>query len=120
MPQNTQNKKPLAISCGDPAGIGPMISLHAAKQLLTKQSCVLFGDGQQLHKLAQAMKVPHRTKASLSDLSTSDSTCIHIVDLARVSEECIEQRKASAEGGENNFCFSKQPLMPCATNTPEH
>ncbi|WP_338845564.1 4-hydroxythreonine-4-phosphate dehydrogenase PdxA [Massilia sp. W12] len=42
----------LAISCGEPAGIGPEISLRAAWAMRAQVSCVLFGDAAWLSTLA--------------------------------------------------------------------
>jgi 4-hydroxythreonine-4-phosphate dehydrogenase len=44
----------IAISCGEPAGVGPEIALRAAAQM-TEVSCLLIGDARQLQSLASAL-----------------------------------------------------------------
>lgn len=45
----------LAITCGEPAGIGPEISIRAAWELRAKVRCVLLGDAAYLAQTAQAL-----------------------------------------------------------------
>lgn len=44
----------IAISCGEPAGVGPEIAVRAAAQM-TQASCLLIGDARQLQSLAHAL-----------------------------------------------------------------
>jgi len=44
----------IAISCGEPAGVGPEIALRAVAQM-TEVSCLLIGDARQLQSLASAL-----------------------------------------------------------------
>ena len=44
----------IAISCGEPAGVGPEIAVRAAAQM-TEASCLLIGDATQLQSLASAL-----------------------------------------------------------------
>ncbi|MGE5623281.1 MAG: 4-hydroxythreonine-4-phosphate dehydrogenase PdxA, partial [Bacillota bacterium] len=43
----------IAITCGEPAGIGPEISLRAAWELRTEANCVLIGDAALLSLIAR-------------------------------------------------------------------
>ncbi|MFM8468029.1 MAG: 4-hydroxythreonine-4-phosphate dehydrogenase PdxA [Oxalobacteraceae bacterium] len=54
----------IAITCGEPAGIGPEISVRAAREAATLD-VVLIGDAQQLHALALAC-LPERHMALLA------------------------------------------------------
>ncbi len=47
----------IAISCGEPAGVGPEIAVRAAAQL-TEVACLLIGDARQLQSLASAVLPP--------------------------------------------------------------
>lgn len=47
----------IAISCGEPAGVGPEIAVRAAAQL-TEVACLLMGDARQLQSLASALLPP--------------------------------------------------------------
>jgi len=44
----------IAISCGEPAGVGPEIAVRAAAQM-TEVSCLLIGDARQLQSLASVL-----------------------------------------------------------------
>jgi 4-hydroxythreonine-4-phosphate dehydrogenase len=44
----------IAISCGEPAGVGPEIAVRAAAQTTTA-ACVLLGDARQLQNLAESL-----------------------------------------------------------------
>ena len=53
---NTQRKRPaIAITCGEPAGIGPEIALKAAWDLRALVNCVLIGDAAFLSMTAAAI-----------------------------------------------------------------
>jgi 4-hydroxythreonine-4-phosphate dehydrogenase len=45
---------PLAVSVGDPAGVGPLISVRAAAERCVAVPVVVFGDAEQLRAIAQA------------------------------------------------------------------
>ncbi|HEY8023551.1 MAG TPA: 4-hydroxythreonine-4-phosphate dehydrogenase PdxA [Burkholderiaceae bacterium] len=49
------NRPRLAITCGEPAGIGPEISIRAAWQLRAEADCVLIGDAAFLAMTANAV-----------------------------------------------------------------
>jgi 4-hydroxythreonine-4-phosphate dehydrogenase len=53
---NAQHKRPaIAITCGEPAGIGPEIALKAAWELRALVNCVLIGDAALLSMTANAI-----------------------------------------------------------------
>jgi 4-hydroxythreonine-4-phosphate dehydrogenase len=54
----TRTRLPLAISTGDPGGIGPEIALRVAVEARAHDSLVLFGDAAWLAARAQALGVP--------------------------------------------------------------
>jgi len=51
----TGRRPTLAITCGEPAGIGPEISIRAAWALRTEVRCVLLGDAAWLAQTAHAL-----------------------------------------------------------------
>ena len=53
----------IAITCGEPAGIGPEIALRAAWTLRAQLRCVLVGDAAQLAMLAQDIDPAIRVRA---------------------------------------------------------
>jgi 4-hydroxythreonine-4-phosphate dehydrogenase len=52
VPSAQQTRPVIAITCGEPAGIGPEIALKAAAQLRTVANCVLLGDAALLSMIA--------------------------------------------------------------------
>ena len=63
------NRPTIAITCGEPAGIGPEISVRAAWQLRTEVSSVLIGDAALLSLTATAIDPAIRlTALSISAL----------------------------------------------------
>lgn len=79
--------KPLAFSCGDPAGVGPIVAVRAALQVATKRDRVkLFGDGTQLTALLR--KAP-----------AADRARIDVESVSAVGAAAIRTHAASAEGG---------------------
>jgi len=48
MPADVRVRPTIAITCGEPAGIGPEISLRAAWELRTTVNSVLIGDAALL------------------------------------------------------------------------
>jgi 4-hydroxythreonine-4-phosphate dehydrogenase len=66
------NRRPtLAVTCGEPAGIGPEISLRAAWQMRGEARCVLIGDAALLSALAAdidpALRMSALTRQALRD-----------------------------------------------------
>src|ERR1700741_3588358 len=60
-----ENKPRVAIATGDPAGIGPEISLKAALDPAVQAICrpIIVGDPDVLHRHARAAKIPARLRA---------------------------------------------------------
>ncbi len=54
-PEDQRRRPTLAITCGEPAGIGPEISIRAAWQLRAEVRSVLLGDAAFLAQTAQAL-----------------------------------------------------------------
>jgi 4-hydroxythreonine-4-phosphate dehydrogenase len=55
VPEDQRRRPTLAITCGEPAGIGPEISIRAAWQLRAEVRGVLLGDAAFLAQTAQAL-----------------------------------------------------------------
>ncbi|MGB7480122.1 MAG: 4-hydroxythreonine-4-phosphate dehydrogenase PdxA [Burkholderiaceae bacterium] len=62
----------LAVTCGEPAGIGPEIALRAAWQLRTETACVLLGDAAFLAMTAAAIDPAIRLAALSQEALNND------------------------------------------------
>jgi 4-hydroxythreonine-4-phosphate dehydrogenase len=57
---------PLAFACGDPLGVGPEVSIHAAIELAKKRDkVVLFGDGVALRARIDALSIESSLRARI-------------------------------------------------------
>ena len=93
---------PIAIATGDPAGVGPRVSLSAAYSARAQVQSAIFGDLAQLHDEARVLgcdlaHLVERDEASLGDLAQGAVACI---DTGRVAASAIARHTASIEGGE--------------------
>ena len=92
---------PIAISVGDPAGVGPVVSLTAAYAARATTRCALFGDLEQLREEAErlgcdsALLVEH-DESSLADLPAG---ALALIDTGRVSVEARNKHAPSPEAG---------------------
>jgi 4-hydroxy-L-threonine phosphate dehydrogenase PdxA len=76
---------PLAIACGDPAGVGPYVSALAALDVARRGERVrLFGDRVQLDGLLGG---------------ATERALIEVDDVGRVDPACVRSHAPSAEGG---------------------
>ncbi|MET0287129.1 MAG: 4-hydroxythreonine-4-phosphate dehydrogenase PdxA [Polyangiales bacterium] len=89
--------QPIAISVGDPAGVGPRVSVAAAFSARTQARCALFGDAAQLHAEAKAHD-PSVFVDCDDALSFPDGT-IAIVDTGRVAPAAIAAHAPTPESG---------------------
>ena len=71
-------KRRLVIAVGDPAGVGPAVSIAAARAVRDRASVVLVGSAAQIHALAPELEV---------------------IDVGDVSRATIEVHASSEEGG---------------------
>jgi 4-hydroxythreonine-4-phosphate dehydrogenase len=95
------SEQPIVIAAGDPAGVGPHVSVRAAYAARERIACVIFGDGEQLQREARAAGF------ELSELRESDeqalavpSGAVGFVDTGRVPAAIIDLHAPSAEAGQ--------------------
>ena len=93
---------PIVISAGDPAGVGPSVSLSAAYAFKDRAPSAIFGDLAQLRAEAQARGLDtscliERDERSLGDLPRG---AVALVDTGRVAPRLIERRAATPEAGQ--------------------
>lgn len=92
---------PIAVSVGDPAGVGPRVSVSAAFALRAEVPIALFGDAAQIRREARALALDasvfvERDEGTLSEVSAGS---IAVVDTGRLEEALIARYAASPEGG---------------------
>jgi 4-hydroxythreonine-4-phosphate dehydrogenase len=89
--------KPIAISVGDPAGVGPRVSVAAAFSARARVPCVLFGDAAQLR--AEAARHDARAFVERDEPSELPPGAIAVVDTGRVDPAIIARHAPTPEGG---------------------
>jgi 4-phospho-D-threonate 3-dehydrogenase / 4-phospho-D-erythronate 3-dehydrogenase len=87
---------PLAVAVGDPAGIGPVVSLRAAARLVGQVPVVLFGDAAQLCELAQREGI---SAAVVHAPPEAPPGTLGLIDVGRVSRASLSRHAPSAEAG---------------------
>lgn len=94
--------RPIAISVGDPAGVGPTVSLSAAYAHKGRTACAIFGDAAQLHAEARALGLDERclTERDEGSLGTLQVGVVAVIDTGRVAPALIERRGPSPETGQ--------------------
>ncbi len=95
------SKRPIAVSVGDAAGVGPLVALRAACELRAQERFVLFGDAGQIQRLAQQDGTTHLLcDLSIGDADTLEPGRVGVVDTGPIDRALIGQHRASAELGE--------------------
>ncbi|MEM7608563.1 MAG: 4-hydroxythreonine-4-phosphate dehydrogenase PdxA [Myxococcota bacterium] len=90
--------KPLIVATGDPAGIGPEVSVLAAARL--RSPVVLVGDGARLSAMLQRANVGHRAWG-VGDALTG----VGVLHAGAVSDAAVDARAPTAEGGEAQLTY---------------
>lgn len=105
------NSKPkIALTMGDPAGVGPEICLHALSAPEVKSTCVpiLFGDASILRRVAdatgQTLDAPTVSLASWADEHPQIEVPT-VVDLNLMSGTDIEPATVSVRSGQASFAY---------------
>jgi 4-hydroxythreonine-4-phosphate dehydrogenase len=93
---------PIAISAGDPGGIGPSVSLSAAFAARGRVRCAIFGDAAQLHVEARALGLETAclVEQDESSLSTLQPGQVGLVDTGRLSPVVIARHAPTPESGQ--------------------
>jgi 4-hydroxythreonine-4-phosphate dehydrogenase len=100
----------IAVTMGDPAGVGPEVCLHllAEKQLATECTPVVFGDAAILQRVAAAANLPFTATVITAEpgnakFAAIDQPCVF--DLQAVTAEEIQPGKVSALTGRAGFTY---------------
>ena len=91
---------PLAVSAGDPAGIGPEVALRAVSAQ-AEAAAVIFGDAERLEALALVLGLaPARTRrVALGGPYDLPAGAIGLAHVASASDATIAARAPTSEGG---------------------
>lgn len=94
-------EQPIAIAAGDPAGVGPNISVRAAYAARERVGSVIFGDAEQLRTEARTLGI------ALAELEEVDERApsvrpgrVGLVDTGRVPASAVARHAPSPEVGE--------------------
>jgi 4-hydroxythreonine-4-phosphate dehydrogenase len=90
----------LAISAGDPAGIGPEVALRAVSSQ-SEAAAVIFGDAERLEALALVLGLaPGRTRrVAVGHPYDLPAGAIGLAHVASASDETVAARAPTVEGG---------------------
>jgi 4-hydroxythreonine-4-phosphate dehydrogenase len=94
------NKPIVAVTMGDPCGIGPEIIVKALSHDEIKQACnlVVIGNSEILERSAFSMGIPWQV-TRISSLKHYDDGGIAVIDNGKLDLASIEQGKVSPEAG---------------------
>jgi len=105
----------LALTMGDPAGIGPEICLRALGNAEISKVCclVLFGDAGVLRRVAsQTNQELSAETVSLRDIEKREFKCERpvVVECSRLSETEVQPGKLSVAGGRASFDYVESAI----------
>jgi 4-phospho-D-threonate 3-dehydrogenase / 4-phospho-D-erythronate 3-dehydrogenase len=114
----------IAVTMGDPAGIGPEVCLHLlADQAIAKECIpVVFGDAAILRRVADAANLPLNAPIITPDhwqarWATIDQPCI--LDLRAVGSAAVQPGKVSAATGRAGFTYVDRAIDAALANQVE-
>jgi 4-hydroxythreonine-4-phosphate dehydrogenase len=93
--------RPIAISAGDPAGVGPRVSVEAAYALRDQTVSAIFGDVAQLWGEVRALGLSEQAfvEGDETSLGALPRGLIALVDTGRIEPAIIAQHAPSPAGG---------------------
>jgi len=93
---------PLAVPVGDPAGVGPVVSVRAGASVCHEVPVALFGDAVRLEALAARTGVATR-RVELDQISTLETGTLGLVNVGSIDERTVACHAASVEGGRHQL-----------------
>lgn len=90
---------PLAVSCGDPAGIGPEIALRAALHWANDYPSLLFGDPEQLQGIARRLGKPPLAVLASAQAWKPARNPVTVIEACQVSADEISRNAPSQACG---------------------
>jgi 4-hydroxythreonine-4-phosphate dehydrogenase len=100
----------IAVTMGDPAGVGPEVCLHllADAQIATECVPVVFGDAAILRRVAEATRLPLRAPiidAKQWEANWASTNQPTILDLQTLAAEAVQPGQVSAVTGRAGFTY---------------
>jgi 4-hydroxythreonine-4-phosphate dehydrogenase len=115
------SKPKIALTMGDPAGVGPEVCLHALRSTKVNSRCVpiLFGDASIVDRVAritgQSTDLPTVSLATWTD-NHFDIEAPTIVDLDLLLDTDIEPATVSARSGHASFAYIEAAIRAAQAN----
>ena len=88
----------LAVSVGDPAGVGPEVSAEAAAEHRSLARLVLFGDGERLERVLRGRGCPVDRVPPDGELSGPEGS-VGVAHTSTWSSGVVDARRPTLEGG---------------------
>src|ERR1044072_2700105 len=100
----------IAVTMGDPAGVGPEVCLHLlANETISREGVpVIFGHAAALERVAAATKMPMRAPIIREPdwkVKCNSITQPTILDLQAIADEELQPGKVSAATGRAGFTY---------------
>ena len=113
-------KPRIAVTMGDPSGIGPELCLHLLKKRRSDPSCtmVIFGNSTIMKKVAQTCNLPlpdHIIDGNCSNQKVAQIQTHCLLDLAFEGSESICPGKHSAQAGTAGMHFLNSAIKAALT-----
>ncbi len=107
---NVSNLPRIAVTMGDPAGIGPEICLHLLNDMSLASTCVplVFGDAGVLRRVADHLKLPFTipmVSHAIWSSSSANSMGPMVIDLACIDAATVVPGQVDARCGEAAFRY---------------
>ena len=108
----------IGLTMGDPAGIGPEVTLKAAAQKPATCRLVVLGDTQTLRDTALRLRAPLVPVAwNVTDPYPADPQCLPVLALSTLSPEHRTPGQPTPTGGEASYGYVETGVRLCMENT---
>ena len=99
----------IAVTMGDPAGVGPEVCLHLLKNKEISGQCVpiIFGDRAVLEQAAEQCGLP-QPKKHISGLAEADGSCV--LDIGAIGLHQFEAGKVNAATGRAGYTYVENAI----------
>ena len=99
----------IAVTTGDPAGIGPEVCLHLLQNKEVAEQCVpiIFGDKVVLEQAADQCSLP-KPKKYIDGLAEADGPCV--LDIGAIGLEDFETGKVNGATGRAGFAYVENAI----------
>ncbi len=114
------DRKTVAITMGDPCGIGPEICLKAVRDKRVLRACipVIFGDAAVLSQISTKLHIPFPANVVIAtDLATCPALerCTIVDCSPTYGHLSLKAHKSTSAGGTASFCYIKAALNAVQT-----